>query len=121
MREIKFRAWDNNLKKMILQEKTDRVDKIPYYYETHIKTTLMQYTGLKDKNCIDIYEGDIVKHIVHNVELPIIKVIEFWEGSFIAKPSYDGSQSYMSLVNFAPNRTMEVIGNIYANKELLNN
>jgi len=54
MREIKFRAWDKDLHKMY-----NKWTVIPDDDRSHI---LMQYTGLKDKNGKEIYEGDIVKH-----------------------------------------------------------
>jgi len=50
MREIKFRAWDPVHKKIFMPQ-FDRMQTM----------LLMQYTGLKDKNGKEIYEGDIVK------------------------------------------------------------
>jgi uncharacterized phage protein (TIGR01671 family) len=107
MREIKFRAWDNNIKKMIIQEKSDRLDKILHYWETHIKTSVMQYTGLKDKNDVEIYEGDIVR----GNYLRGIGVVE-WNDKFC---KFDISHK----MNIAPSDEFEVIGNIYENKDLL--
>ena len=54
MREIKFRAWDKDLLKMY-----SKWTVIPDDDRSHI---LMQYTGLKDKNGVEIYEGDILKN-----------------------------------------------------------
>lgn len=125
MREIKFRAWDTEFNMMglvsVLDIEAMRVEAVTEdmsYYD-FLNFTLMQYTGLKDKNGVEIYEGDVVRHFVHEVPEPILKQILYFEGSFIAKPSYYEMETYMSLINFSPYRTMEVIGNIYENPELL--
>lgn len=119
MREIKFRAWDTERKEMfypnwILTSTGCNVDKMehPKHGELHRKDNtaiLMQYTGLKDKNGKEIYEGDIV-HV--KGKLPVVGEVDGLQQVF-----YTGC-------SFAPNiitkaKMVEVIGNAYENPELL--
>jgi len=79
--------------------------------------TLMQYTGLKDKNGVEIYEGDILKSYEHDAvryNHPY-SVIEYgdWAGA-------DEVYGYQFPHNgWDTERWLEVIGNIYENPELV--
>ena len=121
MREIKFRAWDGE--RMLPQEalcwEDDRfISGIWDFEETHVacgktEPEIMQYTGLKDKNGVEIYEGDILtrKYPQMPEKYPpkiIVQWDEEWNGwSF--KPRLITTHGFY------------VMGNIHENPELLEN
>ena len=59
-REIKFRCWDKE--EMVYFDLLGRIRSDVPIIDVPKDSVLMQYTGLKDKNGIEIYEGDIVTH-----------------------------------------------------------
>lgn len=111
MREIKFRAWNKNSEYMgnpfdLYEELT--LDHMANNTGIWVKDTVfMQYTGLTDKAGVEIYEGDIVSYIPWGYVSPVKDVIEY--NDKLAKYNID-----RSVYGY------EVIGNIYENKELLN-
>ena len=124
-REIKFRAWDEKLKLMYATDSVSLcIDGEICYLDTDgewvadmaNRITLMQYTGLKDKNGKEIYEGDIVNIKGRKY------IVEYWKGqllvSWYLKSVRSGDTEYTELPVIGKG---EVIGNIYENKELLQN
>ena len=84
-REIKFRAWDEELEEMLYTESEEWFDDGVYFrfnkHEDELRHHLMRYTCLKDKNGKEIYEGDIVKVTINNKTFNAWIVFEM--GSFM--------------------------------------
>jgi len=117
-REIKFRVWD---KEMIDWEdiKSMSINNPTTHNLGHMfnKKELMQYTNLKDKNDVEIYEGDIVKCVLGKYSEEYLYKEAFLYGQ-------DGKHVIreISIPEVYQERFpdgMEVIGNIYENPELL--
>jgi len=114
-REIKFRFWDKVEKKMIYP--ANSFPNLDYLHFEDIERRgwgeeefgSMQYTGLKDKNGKDIFEGDIIKVNGRNME------VFFKDGYFGWGQEHDGKYSFDPFGD----EKIEVIGNIYENPELI--
>jgi len=122
MREIKFRAWDKVEKYLSKPFQLEDIDNGEIEEGTILlsECELMQYTGLKDKNGKEIYEGDIYKDYYAGKCKPKEEKfgkITIWEGEPTIKVFRDiRNSSYFKGVDL---RYYEVIGNIYENPELL--
>lgn len=108
-REIKFRAWD---KERGMQEMTGI--KLPNTTDPnrHLGVAIMQYTGLKDKNGKEIYEGDIVK--VGDDLIEEVKWIKEKEWALGECP-FSGFVNHSAVYKTG----VKIIGNIYENPELI--
>ena len=110
MREMKFRAWDGKEMKLAF----DLSQNPKYWWEGNKDFPLMQYTGLKDKDGAEIYEGDIVKRTYESGSVYIGEVI-FEEATYFMR----NNEEYAFLPNQYDGESLEVIGNIYESPELL--
>lgn len=137
MREIKFRvliyhkiyyqdkyeAYGDNLSSIDICKETITITNFYNYEDVYRfedeEVKLMQYTGVKDKNGKEIYEGDIIKYkFPYDTRLKHISPVKFLEteASFGIKDRYENE---IPLYTISANNYFEVIGNIYENKNLL--
>jgi len=88
-------------------------------YQMAMKSTFMQYTGLKDKNGVEIYEGDILQWSYRKKdELCIVSYQDQW-GSFVIDSKRAGRRKITHVISSLPEYGSVVVGNIYENPELL--
>lgn len=110
-REIKFRGWYGENLGMMTPSFNGNIKEI--FAEAN--GVYMQYTGLKDKNGKEIFEGDVIKHPI-GILAEVIFSKEF--AAFLAK--YKLGESYKKdLLEPITVSKCEIIGNIYENSELL--
>ena len=117
-KEIKIRVWNKIEKVMFSIGSNPNLTN----YQTTIYE-LMQFTGLKDKNGKDIYERDIVRHIYFGQEKQAVAVVIFegYEWKTVPKNRGKRMTSYemWSDVMNEEGASVEIIGNIYENPDLL--
>lgn len=114
MKELKFRAWDGKkiIDDVIPVSETAIVELFEYeWQETEVKA-VEQYTGLKDKNGKEIYEGDIVDD-------GFSRICEIrWSEHSTEFEAINENDGYVTSIWFVA-KYGEVIGNIHENPDLL--
>ncbi|MBK5447473.1 hypothetical protein JFU18_02015 [Bacillus sp. TH22] len=124
MREIKFRAWDEELKKMYTGDEIEDYSNLNAWLSygglaiyridegEYVQLKSLQYTGLKDKNGKEIFEGDIVEY---DGWFYIIK----WdkeETGFYMHDKNNFEDDHLRMIDISVG---EVMGNIYENQNLI--
>lgn len=122
MNNLKFRVWDKKLKllgdvsyidfeskKMIYHNHNGLFN----YYANFEDVEIMQSTGLKDKNGVEIYEGDIIATTKNKYKI-IQSVTGLWKAVRSKDDETDKKLYFLTLADVCG--LVEVIGNIYENK-----
>ena len=133
MRELKFRAWDKLDNRMIVDEQgfiplkvtnkgvlklsPEHVDEL-WTIVNGDRFEMMQYTGLKDKNGKEIYEGDICETVTYSGKpFGTIDIVKFSGGAFKLTDIEDALLPIH--LDDSDIQSIEVIGNIYENPYLV--
>lgn len=129
MKELKFRAWDKTRNEMFCHKNQNGIKQLNFTQDMSVESVelfeylpngsfafktldicdieLMQYTGLKDKNGVEIYKDDIVK--IKYVSTPQVVTYSAVLASFIIGKEH----RFTALID------IEVLGNKHENPELL--
>ena len=122
MREIKFRAWDKTLNKIHCWSAIED----HFTFEELLDDNFfeaMQYTGLKDKNGTEIYDGDYIRYSMRTINgsiyTHVCRVFQHESGTWRIEGYHEDNHSYETKGTvYAAHLICEVIGNIYENPEL---
>ena len=104
----------------------DKASLTPFTTKYHETTPIMQFTGLKDKNGKEIYEGDVVQRMADRYDFDKPEGEDYWKEREVSHIVYRKSGFWVESESFGWEgeglwdwREMEVIGNIYEHKNLL--
>ena len=114
-REIKFRAWDKKSRRMLQHAVPGTLT----YFDDNgnaeaVDCDVMQYTGLKDKAGVEIFEGDMVSGHLLGQTWDTRSLVEFRDGYFYPFAQGAGQAKYVMSAEYC-----HILGNIYENPELL--
>lgn len=121
MREIKFRAWEEDAgiedgvdMRFWSWKEMNEMDLQQMFNNPKYK--IMQYTGLTDKNGKEIYEGDVVLFNGDDKELIKKMTVKWTEAEFVLLIN---TKDWAYSLSGTPSSCLEIIGNIYEHSHLL--
>ena len=114
-REIKFRAWDG--KRMTTSGISFNNSNSCLETPIGAQMKLMQFTGLKDKNDKEIYDGDIVTYYQPYAKRTDTHIVK-WDWRFAGFGLFEDKNEWCQESDWLKIQQIEIIGNIYDNPEL---
>ncbi len=137
-REMKFRVWDEHNSDGATMHYTDNLSAYENlvgadynfkkgYYNNSEGTEIMQFTGLKDRNGADVYEGDILSHTFSDgsIGLKVVRYVNSKGGFCMANVNELKDEKIFDIwsnirKDYLDEIGFHIVGNIFENPELLN-